>query len=146
MNDENEQDQWPPVWAFRLFGGIHVLRALGLFAILVMQIIMRALYLGGLDPLFIGVSPIIILDLLFGFLLLMRKKVVYLPVMIYIMVLGFPTLLMFLVLHPPYISLPSLLGYSFIIEIFLMVFLGLMWIKREWVHNDQDQHIPQTDK
>ena len=105
---------------------------------------MNAAYATGIDPvLIVGFSPLIILDLLFGFLLLMRKNKVILPITIYVSLIGIPFPLMALVsIFNPML----LLGYSFTVEMLLIAFLGLMWVNREWVRDSSDYHIPHTDK
>ena len=138
MKIENEQDEWPPVWTYRLIAGMHFLRLLGLLTVVLLMIFEYALYSTGFDPLLLTSSlPLIILDFLFGFLILMRENKVIIPVTIYVSIIGIPFLLMSLVMPPLPIAI-SLLGYSFSIESILIAVLGLMWIKREWVYENSD--------
>ncbi|MFW9844827.1 MAG: hypothetical protein ACFFEV_09645 [Candidatus Thorarchaeota archaeon] len=137
LSREVNQEQWPTVRTYQFFAGIHFMRLLGLIAVLILEIFRIELYRSNFDPLLAtGLLPLVFLDLLFGFLLLMRKRVVILPVTIYITILGLPFLLM-----SPFIPMFNpifLLSYSCIIEMFIIALLGLQWVTREWVHDEQD--------
>ena len=142
MSNRNEQEQWPDTWKYRLLAALHFLRVVGLLTVLLVEIFGYAIYSTSIDPLaLVGFPPMIYLDLLFGFLILVRKKItnllyLLLPVVIYVTLLGFPFLMMSLVSPIPLFI--SLLGFSFVIEMFLIAFLGLLWLKREWVNQPSD--------
>jgi len=66
----------------------------------------------------------------------MRKSSVILPIAIYVTLAGITFLTMLLV--SPIFTMIHMLGYSFIAEMFLIAFLGIMWFKQEWVHGPSD--------
>ena len=139
MVDKIEHEQWPPVWTYRLFATVHFLRLFGFLIVILQELSNRVLNpeSGGiwLSP---GLLPFIFLDLLFGFLLLMRKKIVIFPIMIYVSIIFIPSL-PFVITNLYYFFDPLFFAfYIYIFEMFMIAFLGLMWIKREWVHDDQD--------
>lgn len=134
-----EQEQWPPVWAYRLLAGLHFLRVLVLLSAVSIQLLEDALFSLSFDPLLVvGFLPIISIELPLGFFILMRKKWVILPLVIY---LTFPCLgFLVMSLYHPTFNFIYLVFSTCLIEMVLVVFLGGSWINREWVRNSSSRY------
>ena len=136
MTVENESYSQHQLWSIRLVAGMHFTR---LIAILYATSSNIYMFVSGFmfDPLLLTViTPIIILELLFGFLIILRKTIAIYPATIYTFIFLFVTYI--LVNASPYNLFSYILFYPTLIESLLIGFLGIMWIKGEWVHNDSD--------
>lgn len=75
-----------------------------------------------------------IIDLLLGYSILRKKTLFFFVAPIFIPLL-FPIFIWFLVFGPPHDILHGTIYFSYLFEVILLIFLGLLVLDREWVRS-----------
>lgn len=125
------------VWTIRLIAAMHFIRLIFLQTIMLILILTfnRTFTISDIIPVLYFI-PIVILDFLIGFFILRGKTMAILFSTIYATIIFLPNILR--LFFPFYLDIISIPFYSSFIELLSVMFMGILWVNREWVRDPSD--------
>ena len=125
------------VWTIILIAGMHFIRLFFLqtFQLILVLTFNRTYTITDIFPLLIFI-PIVILDFLVGFYILRGKTPAILLSTLYASVIFLPNILR--LIFPFSLDFMSIPFYSSFVELLLVVFMGILWLNKEWVRDPAD--------
>ena len=125
------------VWTIGLIAGMHFIRLISLqtFVLILIFTFNRTFTIIDIIPVLIFI-PIVILDFLVGFYIVRGKTPAIFLSTIYATYISFPRILRLIL--PFSFDIMSIVFYSSFVELLLVMFMGILWLNREWVRDSAE--------